>query len=135
MKGAGNGDARARLFARQCRCSTRGDHRTADRLGGRTQALVVGDEPRELGLELLRGGEMDRVERVRCTYSVGRFGSCLRGGAQVASVFPSLEVCLFWSLAYVVIRRVLELVVLFGRGDARRSWRSSCCAMSCRSCA
>src|ERR687888_566733 len=60
---------------------------------------------------------MDRVERVRCTYSVGRFGSCLRGGAQVASGFPSLEVCLFWSLAYVVLRRVLELVVLFGRGE------------------
>jgi hypothetical protein len=59
----------------------------------------------------------NRPEGVRCRYSIGRFGSCLRGGAQVASVFPSLEVCLFWSLVYVVIRRVLELVVLFGRGE------------------
>jgi hypothetical protein len=57
------------------------------------------------------------VLRVGCTYSIGRFGGCLRSGARVASVFPSLEVCLFWSLVYVVIRRVLELVVLFGRGE------------------
>src|ERR671937_2716660 len=56
-----------------------------------------------------------------CTYSVGRFGSCLRGGAQVASVFPSLEVCLFWSLAYVVIRRVLELVVLLVVASVREA--------------
>ena len=41
---------------------------------------------------------------------------------------------LFWSLVYAVVCRLLEFAVLLALASAPKSWRSSCCATSCRCC-
>lgn len=49
---------RASKLARCC-------NRSADGSGGNSHSLVVGDDAGEVVAELLRGGEMDRVERAK----------------------------------------------------------------------
>lgn len=38
------------------------------------------------------------------------------------------------SFAYWVVRRLFELLVLFGRSERAKESRFSCCGMSCRCC-